>query len=106
MSDLLYPSTSPLDQNFDDTEFVLAVLESYLKFWKRISPDAVDNRHLIKSIRSVGKLIDSYLQVVARDDNMPVSKFVSLAETVPAIGRLGHDDLYQAINIYLKVNFP
>ncbi|KAH1242522.1 BTB/POZ domain-containing protein [Glycine max] len=93
MSDLLYPSTSPLDQNFYDTELVLAVLESYLKFWKRISPDAVDNRHLIKSIRSVAKLIDSYLQVVARDDNMP------------AIGRLEHDDLYQAINIYLKVNF-
>ena len=106
VSDLLYPSTSPLDQNFYDTELVLAVLESYLKFWKRISPGAVDKRHLIKSIRSVGKLIDSYLQVVARDDNMPVSKFVSLAETVPAIGRLEHDDLYQAINIYLKVNFP
>ncbi|KAG5059597.1 hypothetical protein JHK87_000626 [Glycine soja] len=104
VSDLLYPSASPLDQNFYDTELVLAVLESYLKFWKRISPGAVDNRHLIKSIRSVGKLIDSYLQVVARDDNMPVSKFVSLAETVPAIVRLEHDDLYQAINIYLKVH--
>ncbi|KAG4381298.1 hypothetical protein GLYMA_15G121700v4 [Glycine max] len=104
VSDLLYPSTSPLDQNFYDTELVLAVLESYLKFWKRISPGAVNKRHLIKSIRSVGKLIDSYLQVVARDDNMPVSKFVSLAETVPAIGRLEHDDLYQAINIYLKVH--
>ncbi|XP_020221489.1 BTB/POZ domain-containing protein At5g47800 [Cajanus cajan] len=104
VSDLLYPSTSSLDQNFYDTELVLAVLESFLKFWKRISPGAVDNRHLIKSIRNVGKLIDSYLQVVARDDNMPVSKFVSLAETVPAIGRLEHDDLYQAINIYLKVH--
>jgi len=105
VSDLLYPSTSSLDQNFYDTELVLAVLESFLKFWKRIYPGAVDNRHLLKSIRKVGKLIDSYLQVVARDENMPVSKFVSLAETVPAIGRLEHDDLYQAINIYLKVNF-
>ncbi|ESW19568.1 hypothetical protein PHAVU_006G136000 [Phaseolus vulgaris] len=104
VSDLLYPSTSSLDQKFYDTELVLAVLESFLKFWKRIYPGAVDNRHLLKSIRNVGKLIDSYLQVVARDDNMPVSKFVSLAETVPAIGRLEHDDLYQAINIYLKVH--
>jgi hypothetical protein len=42
---------------------------------------------------------------VARDDNMEVSKFVALAETVPAIGRLEHDDLYQAISIYLKVSY-
>ncbi|KAL2341430.1 hypothetical protein Fmac_009370 [Flemingia macrophylla] len=104
VSDLLYPSTSSLDQNFYDTELVLAVLESFLKLWKRIAPGAVDNRHLLKSIRNVSKLIDSYLQVVARDENMPVSKFVSLAETVPAIGRLEHDDLYHAINIYLKVH--
>ncbi|XP_057429929.1 BTB/POZ domain-containing protein At5g47800-like isoform X2 [Lotus japonicus] len=104
VSDLLYPSTSPLDQNFYDTELVLAVLESFVKFWKRISPGAVDNRHFLRSIRKVGKLIDSYLQVVARDENMPVQKFVALAETVPAIGRIEHDDLYRAINIYLKVH--
>ncbi|XP_061344381.1 BTB/POZ domain-containing protein At5g47800-like isoform X2 [Gastrolobium bilobum] len=104
VSELLYTSTSSLDQNFYDIELVLAVLESFLKFWKRISPGAVDNRHFLRSIRNVGKLIDSYLQVVARDDNLPVSKFVTLAETVPAIGRLEHDDLYQAISIYLKVH--
>lgn len=105
VSDLLYPSTSLLDQNFYDIEIVQVVLESFLKFWKRISPGAVDNRHyLLRSIRKVGKLVDSYLQVVARDENMAVSKFVALAETVPAVGRLEHDDLYQAINIYLKVN--
>ncbi|PNY14267.1 BTB/POZ domain-containing protein, partial [Trifolium pratense] len=84
-------------------KLVQVVLESFLKFWKRISPGDADNRHyLLRSIRKVGKLVDSYLQVVARDDNMEVSKFVALAETVPAIGRLEHDDLYQAINIYLK----
>ncbi|KAK7246034.1 hypothetical protein RIF29_40891 [Crotalaria pallida] len=98
VSDLLY------DQSFYEIELVLAVLESYLKLWKRMFSGAVDNRNLIRSIRNVGKLIDSYLQVVARDDNMPVSKFLALTETVPAIGRLEHDDLYQAINIYLKVH--
>jgi hypothetical protein len=43
--------------------------------------------------------------VVARDDNMQVSKFVSLAETVPSIARVDHNDLYQAIDIYLKVKY-
>ncbi|KAG4378263.1 hypothetical protein AAZX31_17G004500 [Glycine max] len=104
VSDLLYPSKSSSDQNYYDTELVLAVLETFLKLWKRMSPGAVDNSYFLRSIRNVGKLIDSYLQVVARDDNMQVSKFVSLAETVPSIAREDHDDLYQAINIYLKVH--
>ncbi|KAL1320435.1 hypothetical protein AAHE18_14G057300 [Arachis hypogaea] len=104
VSDLLYHSTSSSDRNFYDTELVLAVLESFFKFWKSKPPSVVDNRQFLKSVRNVGKLIDSYLQVVARDNNMPVSKFVALAEAVPAIGRSEHDDLYQAINIYLKVH--
>ncbi|KAG5024083.1 hypothetical protein JHK85_020425 [Glycine max] len=103
VSDLLYPSTSSSDQNYYDTELVLAVLETFLKLWKRMSPGAVDNSYFLRSIRNVGKLIDSYLQVVARDDNMQVSKFVSLAETVPSIAREDHDDLYQSISIYLKL---
>ncbi|KAJ1400374.1 NPH3 domain [Sesbania bispinosa] len=103
VSDLLYPSTSSSDQNYYDIELVLAVLETFLKLWKRMSPGAVDNSYFLRSIRNVGKLIDSYLQVVARDDNMQVPKFVSLAETVPSIAREYHDDLYQAIDIYLKV---
>ncbi|KAK7262058.1 hypothetical protein RJT34_29618 [Clitoria ternatea] len=104
VSDLLYPSSSSSDQNYYDIELVLAVLETFLKIWKRMSPAAVDNSYFLRSIRNVGKLIDSYLQVVARDENMQVSKFVSLAETVPSIARLEHDDLYHAINIYLKVH--
>ncbi|KAK8470908.1 hypothetical protein PHAVU_003G088400 [Phaseolus vulgaris] len=104
VSDLLYPSTSSSDQNYYDTELVQAVLETFLKLWKRMSPGAVDNSYFLRSIRNVGKLIDSYLQVVARDDNMQVSKFVSLAETVPSIAREDHDDLYRAINIYLKMH--
>ncbi|XP_015940362.1 BTB/POZ domain-containing protein At5g47800 isoform X1 [Arachis duranensis] len=104
VSDLLYPSKSSSDQNYYDIELVLAVLETFLKLWKRMSPGAVDSNYFLRSIRNVGKLIDSYLQVVARDENMLVSKFVSLAETVPGIARVEHDDLYQAVNIYLKVH--
>ncbi|KAI4343193.1 hypothetical protein MLD38_027725 [Melastoma candidum] len=44
----------------------------------------------------------SYLQVIAKDANLPVSKLVSLAESIPDVGRPEHDDLYKAINIFLK----
>ncbi|KAK4270870.1 hypothetical protein QN277_019638 [Acacia crassicarpa] len=101
VSDLLYPSTSFSDHSYD-IDTVLALLESYLKLWKRMAPGAVESSNFLRSIRNVSKLIDSYLQVIARDDNMTVSKFVSLAETVPDVARVEHGDLYKAINIYLK----
>ncbi|XP_058771892.1 BTB/POZ domain-containing protein At5g47800-like [Vicia villosa] len=104
LSDLVYPSKSSSDRYYYDIDLVQAVLETFLKQWKRMSPSAVDNNYLFKSIRNIGKLIDSYLQVVAMDDNMQVSKFVSLAETVPSIARVDHDYLYKAIDIYLKVH--
>ncbi|XP_060673062.1 BTB/POZ domain-containing protein At5g47800 isoform X2 [Ziziphus jujuba] len=102
VNDLLFPSYSSSDQHFYDIDLVLAVLESYLLIWRRQSPVVTDNSQFFRSIRKIGKLIDSYLQVVAKDANMPVLKFVSLAETLPDIAREDHDDLYKAINIYLK----
>lgn len=104
VNDLLFPSYSSSDQHFYDIDLVLAVLESYLLIWRRQSPVVTDNSQFFRSIRKIGKLIDSYLQVVAKDANMPVLKFVSLAETLPDIAREDHDDLYKAINIYLKAS--
>ncbi|CAK7323363.1 unnamed protein product [Dovyalis caffra] len=102
VSDLLFPSHSPSNQHSYDIDLVAAVLDSFLLLWRRTSPAPTENPHSIKSIRKTGKLIDSYLQAVARDTNLPVSKFVSVAEALPDIARKDHDDLYKAINIYLK----
>lgn len=103
VEDLLFPSLSTLNQHFYDIDLVLAVLESFLVLCKRQAPGSVESNQFLRSLRKVGKLIDSYLQVVARDANMPVLKVVSLAEAVPDIAREDHDTIYKAINIYLKV---
>ncbi|GJR33049.1 BTB/POZ domain-containing protein-like protein [Tanacetum coccineum] len=50
----------------------------------------------------VARLIDGYLKEIAKDVNLPLSKFTALAETIPEFARLDHDDLYRAIDIYLK----
>ncbi|XP_057776793.1 LOW QUALITY PROTEIN: BTB/POZ domain-containing protein At1g67900 [Salvia miltiorrhiza] len=50
----------------------------------------------------VAKLVDAYLQKIAKDKNLPLSKFIAIAEAVPEFARLDHDDLYKAIDIYLK----
>ncbi|KAK8629885.1 hypothetical protein V6N13_078704 [Hibiscus sabdariffa] len=102
LNDILFPSQLPTDQHYYDIDLVAAVLESYLVLWRRQSPAPAENGHLLRSIRKTGKLIDSYLQLVARDVNMPISKLVSLAEALPDVAREDHDGLYKAINIYLK----
>ncbi|KAL5576364.1 hypothetical protein UlMin_018063 [Ulmus minor] len=102
VEDLLFPSQSSLNQHFYDIDLVMAVLESFLVLSRRQSPAHVENSQYLRSLRKVAKLVDSYLQVVARDANMPVLKVVSMAESLPDIARANHDDLYKAINIYLK----
>ncbi|KAG5001636.1 hypothetical protein AAZX31_08G272200 [Glycine max] len=52
----------------------------------------------------VAKLVDRYLQEVARDVNLPLSKFIAIVETIPDFARHDHDDLYRAIDIYLKAH--
>ncbi|KAI5559819.1 hypothetical protein POPTR_016G003700v4 [Populus trichocarpa] len=102
VSDLLFPTHSSSNQHYYDIDLVAAVLDSFLLLWRRTSPAPIENSQSMRSIRKVGKLIDTYLQVVARDINLPVSKVLSVAEALPDIARKDHDDLYKGINIYLK----
>ncbi|KAJ7953546.1 BTB/POZ domain-containing protein [Quillaja saponaria] len=45
-----------------------------------------------------------YLQEIARDVNLPLSKFLAIAEAIPEFARLDHDDIYRAIDNYLKAH--
>ncbi|CAM8943465.1 unnamed protein product [Rhodiola kirilowii] len=103
VDDLLLVSSSATDQFLYDIELVQAMLENYLTTWRRVyASQPEDKPSIIRSIQKVGKLIDSFLQVAAGDANMPVSDFISLAKALPRIARSNHDELYKAINIYLK----
>ncbi|GMY36581.1 BTB/POZ domain-containing protein At5g47800 isoform X2 [Fagus crenata] len=102
VNDLLFPLHSTSEGHSYDIDLVVSVLESLVVLWRRISPAATENSQFLASIRKVGKLVDSYLLVAAKDVNMPVSKIVSLSEALPDIARPEHDGLYKAINSYLK----
>ncbi|KAJ6332434.1 hypothetical protein OIU76_010764 [Salix suchowensis] len=102
VSDLLFPSHSSSNQHYYDIDLVAAVLESFLLLWRRTSPAPTESTQFMRSITKIGKLIDYYVQAVARDVNLPVSKVLSVAEALPDSARKDHDDLYRAINIYLK----
>lgn len=52
----------------------------------------------------VAKLVDKYLQEIAHDPNLPLSKMIAIAEAIPSFARIEHDDLYKAIDTYLKAH--
>ncbi|XP_057795145.1 BTB/POZ domain-containing protein At5g47800-like [Salvia miltiorrhiza] len=88
------------DLSQSDIDLVKTVVRSFLRQWKR--RNSAGEGQPLRAMHKVGNLIDSYLQVVAKDARMPAQKMVALIETLPATARPQHNHLYKAINIYLK----
>ncbi|KAI3812453.1 hypothetical protein L1987_17162 [Smallanthus sonchifolius] len=117
--DLMIPSVSNDSDTIYDIDIVLNILEQFM-LQSQIQQtertlQSADNGdcELEEGCRSsssavtgamikVAKVVDGYLQEIARDVNVPLSKFIALTEAVPGLARLNHDDLYKAIDIYLK----
>ncbi|KAB1207838.1 hypothetical protein CJ030_MR7G004140 [Morella rubra] len=130
VSDLLIPSLSYSTDTIYDVEIVTTILEQFMSqgqspptspprsklgFERRRSRSAEnidfefqESRRSSSASHSsklkVAKLVDGYLQEIARDVNLPLSKFIAIAEAIPHFARLDHDDLYRAIDIYLKAH--
>jgi NPH3 family len=73
---------------------ILDVTDSALSF----DPNGV-------KVLSVATLIDGCLAEIAKDTNLPLLKFVGLAEMISTGLRPVHDGLYRAIDMYLKVYY-
>ncbi|CAL9191603.1 unnamed protein product [Musa hybrid cultivar] len=52
----------------------------------------------------VAELLDGYLAKVSTDRNLPLAKFKVLARALPESARTRDDDLYRAVDSYLKVH--
>ncbi|XP_010248658.1 PREDICTED: BTB/POZ domain-containing protein At1g67900 isoform X2 [Nelumbo nucifera] len=128
--DLLIPSLSYTSDTLYDVDIVIAILEQFMLqgqspptspprdkavFERRRSRSAEnidfgfqESRRSSSASHSsklkVAKLIDRYLQEVARDVNLSLSKMIELAEAIPDFARPDHDDLYRAIDIFLKAH--
>ncbi|XP_030539011.1 BTB/POZ domain-containing protein NPY5-like [Rhodamnia argentea] len=55
-----------------------------------------------EAMARVARLVDGYLAEIARDPNLPVLRFVGLANLVSGFPRATHDGIYRAIDMYLK----
>ncbi|CAO2836656.1 unnamed protein product [Amaranthus hypochondriacus] len=52
----------------------------------------------------VGRLVDGFLGLIARDKSLPPNDFRVLAESLPQNARYSDDNLYRAIDRYLKAH--
>ncbi|KAF3332520.1 Root phototropism protein 3 [Carex littledalei] len=104
VTDLLIPTTDG-ERTIYDIDMVLNIVEEFLM-------QDSDNGGVEEMERSgmlfcnkkgvVAKLIDGYLAEVAKDPNMPLLKFLDLAEMIPSESRPVHDGIYRAVDMYLK----
>lgn len=111
VADLLIPE--PTGENIIyDVDLVHSIVKEFvmLKGSAQTSPIGAGELQEIRSLTlvsdssklAVAKLVDGYLNEIARDPNLPLSKFIDLAEMVTSDSRPVHDGLYQAIDMYLK----
>lgn len=93
VSDLLVKNYGENDTVYD-IGIVVRVVEHYVSFVLR---------NPAPRIFVVGRLVDGYLTLIARDKNLTPKRFQLLAEALPKSARLCDDNLYRAMDIYLKV---
>ncbi|CAI9761733.1 unnamed protein product [Fraxinus pennsylvanica] len=94
------PPTSPPRTEGLDLEQKWPNSSEIIEFQLQESRKSTSASHSSKL--KVAKLVDGYLQEIARDENLSLSKFIAIAEAIPVLARFEHDDLYKAIDIYLE----
>lgn len=103
LDDLLIPSYSFTGDTLFDVDTVQRIFMNFLDSQMELGYNNEDEDYLTPSPTHVTKLMENFLSEIASDRNLPVSKFVSLAEVIPEQSRLTEDGMYRAIDIYLKV---
>lgn len=74
-------------------------------FSKYVSFNMDPNHTPSTSNSNVAELWDTYLSHIAAEPKMGPKRFMELIETLPISCRLSHDQLYRAMNTFLKVRF-
>lgn len=107
VDDLLIPSFTYDGERLLDLESVRRVISGFVEREKNVGVfNGGDfNRGLCSvSLQRVAKTVDSYLAEIATYGELTISKFNAIANLVPKSARKSDDDLYRAIDIFLKAH--
>ncbi|KAD3068502.1 hypothetical protein R6Q59_017482 [Mikania micrantha] len=117
LDDLLIPSLRHEDDTLFDVDAVHRILVNFSQQddsdddmedgdggdgsgFESDGPDSPSQTSLVK----VSRLVDSYLAEIAPEMNLKLSKFIAVADSLPAHARTVHDGLYRSIDVYLKAH--
>ncbi|XP_010526711.1 PREDICTED: BTB/POZ domain-containing protein NPY5-like [Tarenaya hassleriana] len=86
-----------------DVDMVRILVEKFLARDREADfPPTEDELSSDVSRALVAKIVDGYLAEKSRDPDLPLQKFLSLAEMVSNFPRQSHDGVYRAIDMFLK----
>ncbi|GLT56254.1 hypothetical protein SLA2020_293110 [Shorea laevis] len=83
----------------DDTTYDVRIVIRVVEWYAMLAI-----KHPAPRIHAVGRLLDGYLTLIAQDKYLTVNNFQSLAEALPKGARFCDNNLYRAIDMYLKAH--
>ncbi|CAN1274750.1 BTB/POZ domain-containing protein At5g03250, partial [Linum perenne] len=113
LQDLLIPNMGYSVETIYDVDCIQRIVDYFLSNLNSTSsppytivegPFMGESESLITSMTVVASLVDGFLSEVAPDVNLKLSKFETLAATIPDYARPVDDGLYHAIDVYLKAH--
>lgn len=108
VDDLLVLSFTYDGERLFDLESVRRIISGFVEKEKSVAVfNAGDLREVCSTaMQRVAKTVDAYLGEIATYSELSISKFNGIANLVSKTARKVDDDLYRAIDIYLKVSLP
>ncbi|CAA0842402.1 Root phototropism protein 2 [Striga hermonthica] len=106
VDDLLVLSFTYDGERLLDLDSVRRIVSGFVEKEKNVSVfNAGDFREVCStSMQRVAKTVDAYLGEISTYGDLSISKFNGIANLVPKAARKVDDDLYRAIDIYLKAH--
>ncbi|KAM0999009.1 hypothetical protein FF1_005773 [Malus domestica] len=106
VDDLLVLSFTYDGERLFDLESVRRIISGFVEKEKSVAVfNAGDFREVCSAeMIRVAKTVDAYLGEIATCDELSISKFNGIANLIPKGARKVDDDLYRAIDIYLKAH--
>lgn len=105
VDDLLVLSFTYDRERLFDLESVRRIISGFIEKEKSLAVFNASNLTEVctSTMQRVAKMVDVYLGEIAIYSDLSISKFNGIANLVPKAARKVDDDLYRAIDIYLKV---
>ncbi|KAK1312635.1 Root phototropism protein 2 [Acorus calamus] len=106
VGDLLAIALDPTGERVTDLEAVRRVVSGFVEREKRSSLGGLlyGDGACSAAMQRVARTVDAFVGEVATDEELSVSGFASVAGALPKSARRVDDDLYRAVDIYLKAH--